>query len=208
MKGADKSIRSNLTVSEVVGILDPSSIRDGLKEECGAQIIEIDGSSECCSDVEASCNSGLTMIPRWIILHENREGTTSVGCDISRSSFDETSGSTAHRQWCALISITDASPKLTELLFTTDAFLADIIDQLPSSKFSLVYVTSPREYMEEGKSNPGFYDAINDGVQEPFHMELKRDYAGYSRQDDSDNNKSLFERYQFLSPGSFRKAAL
>jgi hypothetical protein len=105
-----------------------------------------------------------------------------------------------------LISITEASPELTADVLA-DAFLADIIDQLPSSKYTLVYITSPREYMQEGESDSGFYDSINDGVQEPFHMDLKRDYAGYSRQDSSNNNKPLFEKYQFFGPGSFYPVA-
>lgn len=41
--GNDKSIRSNITVTEVVGLLDPTSIRNGLEEECGAQVTKIDG---------------------------------------------------------------------------------------------------------------------------------------------------------------------
>lgn len=46
--GKDKAIRSNFTVTEVAGILDPSFIRSGLRDECGAQVTEIDASSECC----------------------------------------------------------------------------------------------------------------------------------------------------------------
>lgn len=43
--GKDKTIRSNITVTEVVGLFDPTSIRNGLEQECGAQVTTIDGSA-------------------------------------------------------------------------------------------------------------------------------------------------------------------
>lgn len=91
-------------------------------------------------------------------------------------------------------------------LFLVDAFLADIIDRIPSSKYTLIYVTSPREFVENGESDSVVYNS--DVFQEPLHMQLKRDYAGDARQDDSDSGKSLFQEYQFLSPGTFSTIAL
>jgi hypothetical protein len=44
--GKDKSIRSNVTVTEVAGVLDPLAIGSGLRDECGAEVTEIDASSE------------------------------------------------------------------------------------------------------------------------------------------------------------------
>lgn len=41
--GNDKAIRSNITVTEVVGLFDPTSIRNGLEDECGAKVTTIDG---------------------------------------------------------------------------------------------------------------------------------------------------------------------
>lgn len=82
-----------------------------------------------------------------------------------------------------------------------DAFLADIIDRIPSSKYTLIYVTSPREFVENGESDSVVYNS--DVFQEPLHMQLKRDYTGHARQDESDSSKSLFQKYQFLSPGTF-----
>lgn len=43
MLGNDKNIRSNITVTEVVGLFDPTYIQNGLEEECGAQVTKIDG---------------------------------------------------------------------------------------------------------------------------------------------------------------------
>ena len=47
--GKDKTIRSNITVTEVVGLFDPTSIRNGLEEECGAQVTTIDGGASSTS---------------------------------------------------------------------------------------------------------------------------------------------------------------
>lgn len=41
--GSDKAIRSNITVTEVTGSLDIESIRNGLENECGAQVTRVDG---------------------------------------------------------------------------------------------------------------------------------------------------------------------
>lgn len=46
MSGKDKAIRSNVTVTEVSGVLDPLAIGNGLRDECGAEVTEIDASSE------------------------------------------------------------------------------------------------------------------------------------------------------------------
>lgn len=50
--------------------------------------------------------------------------------------------------------------------------------------------------------------ADDDMYQDPVHMELRRDYSAHLRRDEagaSDDNstsgKSLFEKYQYLTPG-------
>lgn len=44
--GKDKTIRSNMTVNEVVGILDLKAIQLILEDECGAQVTQIDGEGD------------------------------------------------------------------------------------------------------------------------------------------------------------------
>ncbi|KAL2010031.1 hypothetical protein VTN00DRAFT_5838 [Thermoascus crustaceus] len=86
-----------------------------------------------------------------------------------------------------------------ERLVDNDGFLSDIIERLPSQSYTLLYVTSPREY-----PNDGVYNSEQDIVyQDPVHMELKRDYAAHTRRDDSTDNRSVFEKYQFFTPGLF-----
>lgn len=78
-----------------------------------------------------------------------------------------------------------------------DVFLSDVIDRIPSSKkYTLLYVTSPRE--TEGT----VYRPDEESYQEPLRTELRRDYSDYTKQDSS-SNKSLFQEYQYLTPGMF-----
>ncbi|ODM17187.1 hypothetical protein SI65_07586 [Aspergillus cristatus] len=81
-------------------------------------------------------------------------------------------------------------------LSDNDGFLSDIIDRIPSSKkYTLLYVTSPRE--TEGT----VYRPYEESYQEHLRTELKRDYSDYTKQDSS--KKSLFQEYQYLTPGLF-----
>jgi hypothetical protein len=86
-----------------------------------------------------------------------------------------------------------------------DGLLADIIDRLPSdSKYTLLYVTSPREFPE---SDSVVYEPSDEFNQEGMHMDLKRDYSSFSSSSsssESDRRQSLFDEYQYFTPGSYR----
>ncbi|GLI78193.1 hypothetical protein PoHVEF18_006500 [Penicillium ochrochloron] len=87
-------------------------------------------------------------------------------------------------------------------LSNNDGLIADIIDRIPSSsKYTLLYVTSPREFPETDSVVYETEDAYPDSVR----MELKRDYSShsYSSASESDRNTSLFDEYQFFTPGLF-----
>jgi hypothetical protein len=89
------------------------------------------------------------------------------------------------------------------LLTFSDGLIADIIERIPSSsKYTLLYVTSPREFPETDSMVYETEDAYPDSVR----MELKRDYSShssYSSASESDRNISLFDEYQFFTPGSY-----
>lgn len=89
----------------------------------------------------------------------------------------------------------------TSLLLTLlDGFLADVIERLPSSsKYTILYITSPREFPE---TDSVIYEASGDSYQDSLHMELKRDYSAHaSASNPSSNSTSLFEEYQYFTPG-------
>lgn len=83
-----------------------------------------------------------------------------------------------------------------------DALLADVLDHIPSSKYTLIYATTPREY--EGEEISSITYGSEDDLQDPIHQDLKRDFAE-SRQVDTSDNRSLFQKYQFLSPGMLQR---
>lgn len=91
------------------------------------------------------------------------------------------------------------------MLTRLDGLLADIIDRIPTSKYTLLYATSPRESPDSNQA-----EDVNDVYQDPVHMELKRDYSMHLRDGSGNNNssgsgskKSLFEKYQYFTPGMF-----
>jgi hypothetical protein len=79
-----------------------------------------------------------------------------------------------------------------------DGLLFDIVGRLPSKKYTILYLTTPREFEE---SESPVYTSSNDPYQEAMHMDLKRDYSAHSRSDDT-KNSSLFDEYQYFTPGS------
>lgn len=87
--------------------------------------------------------------------------------------------------------------------FGLDGLLADIIDRIPSSsKYTLLYVTSPREFPD---TDSIVYETENELNQDGLRMELKRDYSDSYKSAESgssDRHQSLFDEYQYFTPGS------
>ncbi|KAL4865973.1 hypothetical protein BDV12DRAFT_140660 [Aspergillus spectabilis] len=79
-----------------------------------------------------------------------------------------------------------------------DGLLSDIVSRLPSKKYTILYVTTPREYEQ---TDAPVYQTSNDPYKDSVHMDLKRDFSVHSRRDDTTN--SLFDEYQYFTPGVF-----
>lgn len=85
------------------------------------------------------------------------------------------------------------------LLTLPDGFLADIVDRIPSSKYTILYITSPREFPN---TDSVIYTTSEGSYQDSLHMEMKRDYsASGSSLRPSNKSTSLFEEYQYFTPG-------
>jgi len=85
-----------------------------------------------------------------------------------------------------------------------DAFLATIIDLLPSSNYTAIFITTPVDPSLSIGLDSQLYEMDADIYQNPIHLEMKRDFLSHSpRGDKGDSNLPLFEKYQFLSPGIF-----
>ncbi|CAI7604397.1 unnamed protein product [Penicillium manginii] len=166
MMGKDKSIRSQMSVNEVAGLLDVKEIKNILQEKCKAETTAIDGSS-------GEYPSYFDSAPRVIDIEFPM---LSLGSDRASQLSDN------------------------------DGLISDIIDRLPpKSKYTLLYVTSPREFPE---SDSVIYESDGAGSSylDPVHMDLKRDYSSYksdSSDSESDRRISLFDEYQFFTPGIF-----
>lgn len=96
----------------------------------------------------------------------------------------------------------DRSQKLIE----NDAFLASVLDLLSSTKFTVIYTTTP----PNADYQPAFVESesyeMDAQFQVPVHMDLKRDFSNNKRASDGNitlPDGPLFERYQYLSPGLF-----
>lgn len=89
---------------------------------------------------------------------------------------------------------------LTEVL---DAFLATVLEHVPSTHYTVIYTTTPRESVESDDTESFIYEMDADIGRDPIHMDLKRDMSAHSRDSDEASNLPLFEVYQFLNPGSY-----
>ncbi|KAJ6120375.1 hypothetical protein N7523_004655 [Penicillium sp. IBT 18751x] len=89
-----------------------------------------------------------------------------------------------------------------EQLSGNDGLIADILERIPSdSSYTLLYTTSPREFPE---TDSVVYESNEGSYQESLHMELKRDYSSKpSTISRPDRQQSLFDEYQYFTPGIF-----
>lgn len=95
-------------------------------------------------------------------------------------------------------------------LLDNDGLLFDIMERIPLSSYTLLYVTSPREF--DGSNSPVIYHSQENNIyQEPMDLQnLKRDYSAHATRkvqlDESASamsNQSLFKEYQYFTPGLF-----
>ena len=91
-----------------------------------------------------------------------------------------------------------------ELIYGLDAFLASVIDLLPSSKYTVMYITTSLSEDAHTTADPA--EDIRSASHFDWtsqHMELKRDELPDNLvRNGTLDNAPLFEKYQFLTPGS------
>ena len=96
------------------------------------------------------------------------------------------------------------STRMSGSLHPPDAFLASVLDLISSSKFTVIYTTTPPNAAHQPISAEVESYEMDAQFQAPVHMELKRDFSNHKRASDGNitlPDGPLFERYQFLSPG-------
>ena len=85
-----------------------------------------------------------------------------------------------------------------------DAFLASVLDLLPSTKYTVIYTTTPLSNEHHSLVEESQVYEMDSTFAAPLHMDLKRDFsvrASNSSGNDTLIDGPLFERYQFLTPG-------
>ncbi|KAL4935711.1 hypothetical protein BDV06DRAFT_121134 [Aspergillus oleicola] len=129
---------------------------------------------------------------------ESECGTETTVIDASSGSYSSDFGKAPRVIVVELPSIAPNTER-EQQLSDHDGLLSDIVTRLPSNKYTILYTTTPREW--ETSDSPT-YKSPNDPYQDPVHQDLKRDYTSHARRDET-TNSSLFDEYQYFTPGIF-----
>lgn len=87
-----------------------------------------------------------------------------------------------------------------------DIFLASVLDHLVSSKYTVIYTTTPisAEHFSTISETENYH--VETDFHSPIHVDLKRDFADHKRasnQTTPPRTAPLFEKYQFFGPGLY-----
>ncbi|OJJ42951.1 hypothetical protein ASPZODRAFT_136816 [Penicilliopsis zonata CBS 506.65] len=126
-------------------------------------------------------------------------GTQTTVIDASSGIYPSTFD-TAHRVVAVDFPMLPEGEKREGQLLDNDGLLADIIERIPSSDYTLIYVTSPRE---DGGSESTVQYSVDNAYQDSIHQDLKRDFSAHVRRVEPASNKTLFHNYEFFTPGIF-----
>ncbi|KAI9818203.1 MAG: hypothetical protein M1827_000828 [Pycnora praestabilis] len=133
-----------------------------------------------------------------------RAGVTSV--DASTGSFGMIDDMRPRIIRVEFPNLPSAQPKRASKLAENDAFLSSIIDLLPTTKYTVIYATSPVSETQRAALHEVKTYEMEETFPSAIHTDLKRDFSIHSRAAGSNEtlvDGPLFERYQFFTPGIF-----
>ncbi|KAI4241884.1 MAG: hypothetical protein L6R40_004283 [Gallowayella cf. fulva] len=95
-----------------------------------------------------------------------------------------------------------------------DVFLSSILDLLSTSKYTVIYITTPYSEVHKAAEDeePEMYEMDTSFSAPQEHMGVKRDFVGYGKREEEEGSgnqnvtlvdAALFEKYQFFTPGIF-----
>lgn len=95
-----------------------------------------------------------------------------------------------------------------------DVFLSSILDLLSTSKYTVIYITTPYSEVHKAAEDeePEMYEMDTSFSAPQEHMGVKRDFVGYGKREEEEGSgnqnvtlvdAALFEKYQFFTPGMF-----
>lgn len=163
------TIRSSLSIPEVLGEIDSTLWEEVLEAQCHVQTTEIDAST-------GTIPAAYDMIPRLVNVYFPAPSKNNRAEDLAQN----------------------------------DAFLASILDMLPSSKYTVLYTTTSRRSSRQVPLTEISKEYEMDSeIQDSLHMDLKRDLGSHeiSKRDNITLvDGPLFDRYQFFTPGKSRSS--
>ena len=161
-----------------------------------AQRLSAKHQSNIRSSVSVSEVVGEVDVSRW-------EQTLERECGAEVLHVDASSGSIpSYKSMPKVLSVAFPAPTTSNRLHdlsVNDAFLESILDMLPSSNYTVLYATTAH-----GAPEPSAEHLMDAEVQNPLHMEMKRDLSsGLVRRASNQTivDGPLFEKYQFFTPG-------
>ncbi|CAF9908560.1 MAG: hypothetical protein ALECFALPRED_004675 [Alectoria fallacina] len=184
MLGDDKSIRSSLAVSEVMGELSGNDLSKVIQEKCGARHLRVDASTGSFTIFEDTK-------PRVI----NLDFPALPSGNGRSEKLIENGAERPLLYACSMWKLN-----------RSDAFLASVLDLLSPNILTVIYTTTPPNAAHQPASAESESYEMDAQFQAPVHMDLKRDFSNHNRVSDGNitlPDGPLFERYQYLSPGLF-----
>ncbi|KAL8928233.1 MAG: hypothetical protein Q9208_001943 [Pyrenodesmia sp. 3 TL-2023] len=201
IQGKDDRIRSSVSVTDVLGTMDTDAIVQTLESKCGAALMKVDASSS------SSISSG----------HIRESALANPSHPAGSFHIAEDPNPRVIKlDFPALPADSEAlsSNRLSKLQ-ENDIFLQSLLNLLPTSKYTVIYTTTPFHTLRASSSasslEPEPYE-MDTSFSSQAHMELKRDMLAHSRRENGSDaaggnvtlvDGPLFERYAFLSPGIF-----
>ncbi|KAL8753155.1 MAG: hypothetical protein Q9184_005505 [Pyrenodesmia sp. 2 TL-2023] len=201
IQGEDDRIRSSMSVTDVLGTMDTDAIVQTLESECRAALLKVDASSSSFH------------LPRQTIEQALPDPSHPAG---SFHIADDPNPRVIKLDFPAPPADSKAinSNRLSKLQ-ENDMFLQSLLDLLPTSKYTVIYITTPFSTLPPSSAvspvEPEPYE-MDTSFSSQAHMELKRDMLAHSRRENGSDaaggnvtlvDGPLFERYAFLSPGIF-----
>lgn len=101
---------------------------------------------------------------------------------------------------------TTATCRARMLKAPKDSFLASVLNLISSSKYTVLYTTTPISSEQLSTMTNAEDYQIETNFQSAVHMELKRDFSAHNRESNHSTTPRsipIFEKYMFFGPGLF-----
>ena len=192
-------------MKDVKGVVDVEDFSTLVQTRCGAGHLRVDASSKSSYIALARYN----LLEARLLTSNNVAGSFAIADESKPRVINLDFPAPPHgkgREGKLLehgISLSRYPPQAH--LTVSDAFLASVLDVLPSNKYTVIYTTSPTSATPVPQRSESQTYEMDSIFQASLHTELRRDLSQHKRASAGNitlPDGPLFERYQFLSPGA------